>query len=54
MELWASGFNAFRQLEFGKQSIDPQDMHTFRCILKSEKDEIIEVLLASHESTIGG
>lgn len=51
MELWASGFNAWSQLQFdGDMVAEPQDLKEFTCVLK---DEHIEVLRASLSATLG-
>lgn len=50
MELWACGFNAFRQLQCDQDKdvvLDPGDLHIFRCILKDESIEISRTSLSS-------
>lgn len=52
MELWASGFNAFGQLDFeeGEKSILPEDLKTFKCLLKEAH---VKLICASISATIG-
>jgi hypothetical protein len=52
MELWASGFNAWNQLQFnGELPSDPQDLNVFKCVLTDDKD--IEVVRTSLSATLG-
>ena len=51
MELWASGFNAWNQLQFdGDVVAQPRDLHDFTPVLRGEK---IEVLRTSLSATLG-
>ena len=51
MELWASGFNAWNQLQFdGEVPAQPRDLHEFMPVLGGEK---IEVLRTSLSATLG-
>ena len=52
MELWASGFNAWNQLQFdGELPVEPRDVDAFKCVLRDDKD--IEVLRTSLSATLG-
>lgn len=51
MELWASGFNAWGQLDFDKvPGSFPRDLKEFRCIMTEER---IEVVCTSLSATLG-
>jgi hypothetical protein len=61
MELWASGFNAFGQLDFAnagslssdgmpEQDFMPKDLNQFECILS---DKEVDVLKTSLSATLG-
>jgi hypothetical protein len=50
MELWASGLNAWGQLNFEEEPGLPGDVVTFKCILR---DERIELLRATLSATLG-
>ena len=58
MELWACGFNAWHQLQFGTElpinnntnNKNPPDLPTFQCILK---DALIELLRTSFSAILG-
>jgi hypothetical protein len=51
MELWASGFNAWNQLQFdGELPAQPRDLTEFTCVLK---DNRVDVLRASLSATLG-
>jgi hypothetical protein len=51
MELWATGFNAWSQLQFdGELPAQPRDMREFSSVLK---DEQIEILRTSISATLG-
>jgi len=52
MELWATGFNAWSQLQFDGElhTAQPRDLQSFESVLK---DEEIEVLRASLSATLG-
>lgn len=50
MELWASGFNAWGQLDFELPQTGPRDLKAFKCILR---DERIEILCTSLSATLG-
>ncbi|KAE9375386.1 RCC1/BLIP-II [Stipitochalara longipes BDJ] len=48
MELWASGFNAWGQLDFqGEASMKSSDLRTFKCVLQSEHIEILRTSLSA-------
>ncbi|PVH89350.1 RCC1/BLIP-II [Cadophora sp. DSE1049] len=50
MELWASGFNAWGQLDFsGENGLDSWDVKTFKCVLE---DKQIEILRTSISATL--
>ncbi|KAH7351074.1 regulator of chromosome condensation 1/beta-lactamase-inhibitor protein II [Rhexocercosporidium sp. MPI-PUGE-AT-0058] len=50
MELWASGFNAWGQLDFSEgKGLDSRDLKTFKCVLR---DKHIEVLRTSISATL--
>lgn len=50
MELWASGFNAWGQLNIsGGNGLDSRDLKTFKCVLE---DEHIEILRTSLSATL--
>jgi hypothetical protein len=49
-QLWVSGFNAWGQLSFEKNSELPGDVYAFKCILE---DESIEVLKTTLSATVG-
>ncbi|KAG4433888.1 hypothetical protein IFR05_010625 [Cadophora sp. M221] len=50
MELWASGFNAWGQLDFSEgKGLDSRDLETFKCVLK---DKHIEILRTSISATL--
>jgi hypothetical protein len=51
MELWASGFNAWNQLQFdGELQAEPRDLSEFSCVLK---DQQVELLKTSLSATVG-
>lgn len=51
MELWASGFNAWNQLQFdGEPVAEPRDLQKFKRLLENER---IEVLRTSLSATLG-
>jgi len=52
MELWATGFNAWNQLQDdgGDLTSNPEDIHEFKCILQ---DEVLDVLRTSLSSILG-
>ena len=51
MELWATGFNAWSQLQFdGELPAQPCDLREFSSVLK---DEQIEILRTSISATLG-
>jgi len=51
MELWATGFNAWGQLDFqGESFLAPADLRTFNCILRSKH---LEMLRTSLSATLG-
>ncbi|KAG0652556.1 Regulator of chromosome condensation [Hyphodiscus hymeniophilus] len=48
MELWASGFNAWSQLQFdGELPAEPRDLDVFACVLKNEHIEILRTSLSA-------
>ena len=48
MELWASGFNAWGQLDFEDQSsIGSPDSRSFKCVLRSQHFEIPRTCLSA-------
>lgn len=50
MELWASGFNAWGQLDFQDQSSTQyRDLKNFRCVYQ---DECIEILRTTLSATL--
>jgi hypothetical protein len=50
MELWASGFNAWGQLDFESTPSLPSDLKAFKCILQYKQ---IELLLTTESATLG-
>jgi hypothetical protein len=51
MELWATGFNAWNQLQLeGELPAQPRDLQAFKSVLK---DEQIEILRMSLSATLG-
>lgn len=51
MELWASGFNAWGQLDFEElPETAPRDLKEFKCILR---DEYIEIIRTTLSATLG-
>jgi hypothetical protein len=48
MELWACGFNAWGQLDFGeKLSLESTDLNTFKCVFIDQRIEILHMGLSS-------
>lgn len=50
MELWATGFNAWNQLQDdGDLTSNPEDVYVFKCILQ---DELVDVVRTSVSATL--
>tara|TARA_R110002060_G_scaffold36674_4_gene47677 strand:- start:782 stop:940 length:159 start_codon:yes stop_codon:yes gene_type:complete len=48
MELWASGFNAWGQLEFsGGNGLDSKDLTVFKRVLEDKQIEILRTSLSA-------
>jgi hypothetical protein len=48
MELWACGFNAWGQLDFGEKfSLASPDLNTFKCVFIDQRIEILHMGLSS-------
>lgn len=48
MELWASGFNAWGQLDFEQlPETEHRDLKEFKCILKDERIELVRTTLSA-------
>lgn len=50
MELWATGFNAWGQLDFEVLETGPRDLKAFKCILT---DDRVEILCTALSATLG-
>lgn len=52
MELWASGFNAWGNLDFsrGEARVEPRDLKAFKCVLR---DKSIRILRTRVSATLG-
>ncbi|KAH9212492.1 regulator of chromosome condensation 1/beta-lactamase-inhibitor protein II [Leptodontidium sp. 2 PMI_412] len=48
MELWASGFNAWGQLDFSEgKGLDSRDLKTFKCVLRDKHIEILRTSISA-------
>lgn len=48
MELWASGFNAWNQLQFdGSRVAEPRDLKEFECLLRDTHIGILRTTLSA-------